>query len=213
MKCSICKTETDIIHDLAFKIDYHKCPKCQLIQLDQDYRISFSQERVIYDQHENSLDNQGYLNYFIDFLEKGVLPYKKDGALLDFGSGPEPVLIQLINRDYGFQTSHYDLHYAKDKSYQDRSYDVILSTEVIEHVDNPLDFMKHLSSLLKPKGIIALMTLVHDNDTEAFLQWWYRRDQTHITFYSIKTMETLASLVGLKLIYHDRRRIFTFTPL
>lgn len=210
MNCNICDTETHIINDTQFDLNYHRCPKCQLIHLDKSSKITFEEERTVYDLHENSLEDEGYVNYFLNFLDKGVLPFKQEGELLDFGSGPEPVLIQLIDRDFDFNTNHYDLHYNQNDSYKAKSYDVILSTEVIEHVWDPLDFMQHLSSLLEPNGILSIMTLIHHNDEESFLKWWYRHDETHITFYTEVTMRKLASLCGLDLIYCDNKRIFTF---
>lgn len=210
MKCSICGNDTSPLYDTQFDCTYHKCHYCQLIQLDPNHKISFDQERRIYDTHQNSLENQGYVDFFKNFLKKGVLPYKKEGHLLDYGSGPEPVLVQLINRDYGFMTDHYDLHYAPEQIYQNKYYDVIVSTEVIEHVDHPVDMLSLLEQHLANDGIISLMTLFHSNDDDTFLKWWYRRDETHITFYTPKTLEVLASLCQLKLLYHDNKRIATF---
>ncbi len=49
------------------------------------------------------------------FIDKTVIPFVSSGKLLDFESGPEPVLVQLLNRDYNFEIDHYDLHYSPKK--------------------------------------------------------------------------------------------------
>jgi len=177
--------------------------------MDANKKLTFEEERQIYDLHINSIENEGYVSMFKNFLNAGVLPFKTSGYLLDYGSGPEPVLTELVNRDYSFLTAHYDLHYAPDKSFENRTYDVIVSTEVIEHVDDPIAFIQSLSHLLAPDGIISIMTLFHSNDDEAFLNWWYRRDATHISFFTETTLKVLAEMTSLHVIYTDGKRITT----
>jgi SAM-dependent methyltransferase len=181
--------------------------------MDQERLITYEEERVIYDLHQNSIENEGYVNMFRDFLEAGVLPYAKTGNLLDFGSGPEPVLATLLERDYLFQVAHYDLHYQPIKVYAGVKYDVILATEVIEHLPNPLDVIRLIHSLLKKGGIFSFMTLIHANDEGHFLEWWYRRDMTHISFYTQKTLDYIAGIVGFEVIYTDNKRIITYRKL
>ena len=64
-----------------------------------------------------------------------------------------------------------------------------------------------LQAALKPKGIVALMTLFHTNDEQQFVQWWYKRDKTHITFFTLKTITVLADTCGFDVIKSDGKRI------
>lgn len=210
MECKICKSETRLIRDKQFLIDYYKCLNCEFIHMDEGKKISFDCERGIYDLHENSMESEGYVNMFSKFLENAVIPFKSEGKGLDFGSGPEPVLMQIINRDYNFDMENYDLHYQPEKVYLNKKYDLIVSTEVVEHLDNPMEILELIYSLLKEDGIFAFMTVLHDNDDENFKNWWYRRDETHISFFSEKTLEFIASKVAFKIIYSDKKRVFTF---
>ncbi|MBO8138417.1 MAG: methyltransferase domain-containing protein [Desulfotomaculum sp.] len=50
--------------------------------------------------------------------------------------------------------------------------------------------MQLLKEHLAAKGILALMTLYHNNHN--FKNWWYRQDKTHICFYSPKTFSWIA---------------------
>ena len=210
VKCKICSSNTTTINDKQFDILYYQCNHCEFIQMDENKIVSFSDERKEYDLHENSILNTGYVNMFQDFLNTSVIPFKQTGKLLDFGSGPEPVLVQLINRDYDFDTMNYDIHYQPEKVYIDNIYDVITSTEVIEHLSNPIKVFKLFYDLLDDNGILAIMTLLNNNNTASFLKWWYRRDVTHITFYTLKTMQILADITGFKLIHSDKKRKLTF---
>jgi len=178
--------------------------------MDEQMMITFQEERKIYDYHENSIENDGYVNMFKDFLEAGVLPFAKEGNLLDFGSGPEPVLVKLLKRDYEFKVDHYDLHYQPKKVYEGKTYDVILATEVVEHLPNPLEVFKLIYNILEAGGIFSFMTLFHQNNKEHFLDWWYRRDETHISFYTEKTLNYIAELIGFEVLYTDGKRVMAY---
>ncbi len=210
VKCHICASETSDFYDPIFDTNYHHCPICEFIQMETEKIVTFKEERKIYDYHENSLEDEGYVNMFKNFIDQAVIPYINKGTVLDFGSGPEPVLAQLLNRDYEFEVEHYDLHYQPEKVYEGKTYDVVLSTEVVEHLQNPMEYFNLFHSLLKEGGILSFMTLFHNNDEEAFLEWQYRRDVTHISFYSLKTLSIIAKMVGFELIYTDNRRLCTF---
>ena len=45
--------------------------------------------------------------------------------------------------------------------------------------------------MLKPGGILAIMTNFYSEEID-FDEWWYQRDPTHVSFYSIKTFEWLS---------------------
>lgn len=139
---------------------------------------------------------------FLDFISLHVRKYEH---VLEFGCGPGPVLSQLLTRQ-GKQVCCYDKYFHPDESYKDHRYDLITSTEVFEHLDDPLGVLKTLASLLKPGGHIALMTHFHPNDKERFKTWWYPRDPTHITFFTPKTFEVLAASCGLQIQSCDHQK-------
>lgn len=181
--------------------------------MDDSKRVSFDKEKEIYDLHENSIECEGYVKMFQNFLSSAVMPFKSSGVALDFGSGPEPVLTQLIKRDYDFQIDNYDLHYQPEKVYIGKKYDVIVSTEVVEHLPNPMEVFRLFHEQLKDGGILAFMTLFHGNDEDEFLKWWYRRDKTHISFFTVNTLEHIAKSIGFEVIYTDGKRMCTFRKL
>ncbi|MES2846891.1 MAG: methyltransferase domain-containing protein [Pseudomonadota bacterium] len=49
-------------------------------------------------------------------------------------------------------------HYSDASEIQNRRFDFVLSSEVIEHVPDPANFIKEISSALKPGGILILTT-------------------------------------------------------
>ncbi|WP_245391421.1 class I SAM-dependent methyltransferase [Sulfurospirillum barnesii] len=206
MICKICDSHMRSIEDRALKKVFYICPHCDAIWLDPHYQLCLEKEHALYDNHNNSLENEGYVTMFENFLNFfwDELTCKKES--LDFGSGPSPVLSYLLQRRE-VNVDCYDKFYQPQKCYEGKEYDFITSTEVFEHLDNPLETLSLLSQHLKPNGIIALMTLFHSNDEAHFLQWWYRRDPTHILFYTPKTMELLAKKCGLISLKTDGKRI------
>ena len=209
-KCILCGSSTRIIHHPEIG-DFHYCSFCEFIAKDKNQIISRYKELQRYNEHHNSIADPLYVAYFKQFLTEAVFPYVQRGKQgFDFGSGPSPVLAQILKRDYGYQMDVYDLFYANNKSYVDKKYDLITSTEVVEHLSDPLKAFTLFVQLLKPKGILAIMTMFHHNNDDAFLKWHYIRDLSHIAFYTPKTMEYLANKVGLKMIYTNDVRYSTF---
>jgi len=173
--------------------------------LDESKIVRPDQEKKEYSFHQNSMENEGYVQMFREFINKAIEPYKSQiSTALDFGAGPGPVLAELLRQE-GFKTDIYDKHFAPEKIYQNKKYDLITTTEVFEHLKDPVATLKLLKSLLNKDGILAIMTLFHPNDEEGFKKWWYRRDSTHIAFYTPKTFQYLASLVNLQVKMSDKK--------
>ena len=103
----------------------------------------------------------------------------------------------------------YDLFYAKDKTYIGQQYDVITCTEVVEHLKDPMPYFELFSQLLNNNGVLAIMTLFHENEEDSFKEWHYIRDCTHISFYTPKTFHFIAKETGFRIIYTDNHRYMT----
>ncbi|MEA3493866.1 MAG: class I SAM-dependent methyltransferase [Candidatus Margulisiibacteriota bacterium] len=207
--CKICSNTTAIIYDGQYDQNYYYCNNCDFIFLDENKILSPDQEKKEYSFHQNNFENEGYVNMFREFIDKAINPHKaKIKTALDFGSGPGPVLAELLRKE-GFKTDVYDKYFAPEKVYLDKKYDLITATEVFEHLKDPLETLKLLKSLLNKDGIIAITTLFHPNNDEEFKKWWYRRDSTHIAFYTPKTIERIARLVGMKVLMADEKNTIT----
>lgn len=211
MHCKICNQGTQYLKHPTFKIKYHVCQNCGFISKDVNHHVSLEEEFAQYEQHENSIEDERYVKFFEDFLQNAVFPFKNQGKqALDFGSGPTPVLAQLMTRDYAYNYTLYDKFYAPNRSYQEKSYDLITSTEVVEHIADPLPVFQELRELLVDDGILSIMTLFAPNIEDNFFGWHYLRDQTHISFYTPKAMEYIADKVGLQIVFCDNYRYTTF---
>ena len=78
----------------------------------------------------------------------------------------------------------YDYFYAPDETVFQKRYDFITSTEVIEHLHDPMRELERLWQCLSEGGVLGLMTAFR---TEDFANWYYKRDLTHIRFFTPAT--------------------------
>ncbi len=207
--CMICGGETSPLFDEKIKVVYDVCTVCGFTYKQPRFHPTPEQEKILYDFHDNSMENAGYVTMLKTFLDHAVLPYIQSGDALDFGSGPGPVLYELTKRA-GFHAEHYDPFYHPQADYENKTYDLITATEVFEHLSQPLKTMAKLSGLLKPGGYLAISTSLRPEDDQAFLTWWYRRDETHIGFFTPKALAHLIRDVPLKRVYTNHKNHFTF---
>ncbi|MFC3419369.1 class I SAM-dependent methyltransferase [Salinicoccus hispanicus] len=208
--CKVCQSQTTTFHHPVFG-EYHFCPHCEYISKDEHHMVSAEAELKIYDSHNNSTDNTGYVDFLYHFLNDAVFPYVGENKqALDFGSGPVPVLAQLLEQNHNYVVDIYDLFYAPEKVYQGKNYGLITTTEVVEHLAEPMEYFRQFAKLMKPDGVLAVMTLFHPNDMSLFNNWHYIRDRSHVSFYTAKTMHYIAGKAGLKVIHTDGLRHITF---
>lgn len=198
--CKICGEKTITYQHPRFDMTFHECLSCEFIFKDQSNYISKSEELKKYDEHNNSEEHIGYVNFLTNFLEAAVYPFVSHGKALDFGSGPNPVLAKILGKTSAFDVDIYDLFYAPDPIYLNQTYDLITSTEVIEHLRNPMKVFQTFYDHLRPGGYLSIMTLFHPKDQKILFDWFYIRDQTHVSFYTPKTIETIAQIIGFELI-------------
>lgn len=182
---------------------YRRCLRCRLVFVPSSYWLSAAEEKAIYDLHQNDPEDPGY-RQFLGRLSTPLLhklascPQQKG---LDFGCGPGPTLIQLIE-EHGHKMDLYDPFYAYDPSVFNKKYDFVTATEVVEHLGDPNRHWTTLFSLLKPGGWLGIMTKLV-TDKQAFTGWHYIRDLTHICFYSRATFRYLAEYFEAELFFAE----------
>ena len=187
---------------------YFQCLTCSLVFVDPDQFLSKKDEKTRYDLHRNSLDDKGYQK----FLKRIIIPMQKRLARgssgLDFGSGPGPVLSEIFKKD-GFPMAIYDRFYAPDLKVFEKQYDFITATEVAEHLHNPGKELDRLWACLNPGGMMGIMTKLII-DKKAFASWHYKRDLTHVCFFSKTTFEWLAQRFRADLFFAEKDVVLFF---
>jgi SAM-dependent methyltransferase len=161
------------------------------------------EEKARYDLHQNE-ESSGY-RQFLEPLIQDIQNYSlvmskppPDLKILDYGCGPTAFFSKLLV-EHSFKAANYDLFYFPDQNPLQTNYDVISSTEVWEHFHHPNEEITQLTRLLKPFGLLAVMTAEHPG-VGLFPDWPYRRDFTHVIFFSARTMSWIAEHFHLDLI-------------
>lgn len=164
-----------------------------------------NQERERYDHHEN-VDTEGYRSFLrplFDEIEAYCAKRHLPCDILDFGCGPTAFFARWLEDEGLGPVRKYDLFYFTDQGALQKPVDVIVSTEVWEHFHHPQEEIEQLVKVLKPGGIFAIATAAHpvrDGDVSPFYDWYYRRDLTHVVFYSEIAMGWIAKRFGLRLV-------------
>ena len=211
-KCIICGSETREINDPQIKVIHMVCDKCMFIFKDEPFLMKKNDEKTEYNRHENSLENEGYVNIFNDLIDNYIQELNITRKVLEFGSGPTPVFKTLLQRK-GYEVFDFDPFYNNNQEYLSNKYQLITSTEVAEHFFDPIKEFKHLVSLLEENGYLVIMTRFRNMDEIEFLNWWYRRDRTHVSFYNIETFNYLKDLLNLRIIKQNNKNIIVFQKI
>lgn len=191
IRCPLCTSTACVPYHEDLKRHYFRCTVCALIFVPENHWLSSVDEKAEYDLHENTSDDPGYRR-FLSRLTIPMLGKLKPGQIgLDFGCGPGPTLSAMLE-EAGHHMELYDPFYADDPQVLEKTYDFICTTEVVEHLQNPLKEFTTLFSCLKPGGWLGIMTKMTRDDLTAFSNWHYIRDLTHICFYHQKSLEWIA---------------------
>jgi len=130
--------------------------------------------RAFYESHQKSAfaDSTG-LNEILPFLtpgpataflDIGCYDGFKTAAIRDLLGAQETWGVDFVSdwlaqaRTYGIQTKEFDLNAGKPLDFPSAAFDVIICSEVIEHVFSPDELLDEIARLLKPGGYAVLTT-------------------------------------------------------
>lgn len=208
MKCPLCRSLAHFFTN-GDQREYHHCSNCRLIFVPPGFFIPRDDELRRYSLHQNNLENKGYVAMFQEKIEivKRVCPKVK--TVLDYGCGRDMVLKTLLTQQGYEEVDGYDPNFLPEQKLKPK-YDLIISTEAFEHFKEPCNEVERIASRLAPSGYAAIMTQFYTGstalpDNKKFNSWYYKRDPTHIVFYSTETFAWLARHWGFKIIFNNQK--------
>jgi ubiquinone/menaquinone biosynthesis C-methylase UbiE len=116
---------------------------------------------------------------FTDFNAELLAPYTADSYILDLGCGQLPYINSFsrnkVKEFYGVDLSFESLKIAKrhfkgtfpltlvrhgirNIPFRDASVDIVVSSEVLEHLDHPKDYLREIYRVMKKGGYLSLST-------------------------------------------------------
>jgi len=161
-------------------------------------RVIYSEKRRPYTSYPSKLCKYIVENYFKPNYE----------TLLDVGCGRGEHLREFQNLGYqvrGVDLSNEAKELLKDVEveivdiekellpYENESFDVVFNKSLIEHLNNPENFMREASRVLKPGGRLVTMT----PDWESVYKIFYE-DYTHRTPFTKESLHDIHQIFGFK---------------
>ncbi len=178
---------------------YFICSVCNLVFVPPSEYLSLNAEKAEYDRHDNQLDDPHYRKFLGRLFDPMCERLAPPSLGLEFGCGPGPALAKMF-QEQGFEVSLYDTFYFPDKSVLEQTFDFITATEVVEHLHQPFNELSALWSCLGSGGTLGLMTKLVKN-RDAFANWHYKNDQTHVCFFSSNTFSWLGEKLSAKVTF------------
>ncbi len=167
----------------------------------------------------------GYRTY-LDYVEQFI----EGGRMLDVGCGDGP-FFQMADRKrwefYGLDSSLKAYEHFKNNPlvrfyhgtietapYPDAFFDIVFSIDSIEHVKNPMMYLKTIYRVLKPSGILCLNTVNIKNPVarKKREKWVQFTPPGHLYYFSPKAIKMYLKKAGFKVLKFDMR-VPLFAPL
>lgn len=130
-------------------------------------------------------------------------------------------LLSLIAKDgagtYGIEISKFASQIARERGLNvfngtlddflltnNKTFDVVMAFEVIEHVLSPTSFMRDAAKLIKDHGLLLISTPNYACAQRYGREWYgFNYSYEHLYFYSIDVLKRMAYKAGLRLKYWE----------
>jgi len=153
------------------------------------------------------MDDIYLLEKFLMWLRfRKIVPYMKEGSVLDFGSGKKQSLRKYLTKNYEYCGVERDYDPIKGK------YDTVVMAAVLEHLDNEIEILEMLKSHMnkgslliittptsKSKKVLDILALLRLVDPENIKE--------HNYYWNEDELRGIAHKLGLKI---DRYKKFEF---
>ena len=151
---------------------------------------------------------------------KSVTRHARPGRLLDLGCAngvlvksacelgydAEGIDLSLVAVEKG-RSSGLELSVSTIEDWQpEHRYDVITGYDILEHVLDPLDFMRNVHRLLEPDGVV-LISVPNTRSIFARLMgknWWFYIPEEHLTYFHPKSIDRFFQRAGFDHVKVER---------
>ncbi len=197
---------------------FSKCPKCSLVYQNPQPVASFVEDRYDNDYFSYEIDNEdsflelmllglkdiGFDPKYVDGDNKHILDIGcATGLFLSYmkGLGWETSGVEVCKEAAAYGNKNRDVNIFSgildDAPFLDSSFDVIHLSHVIEHINNPKDFLEKINRLLKPGGVFYCITPnINGLQAKYFKSKWRSAIADHMILFSVKTLNNILRETG-----------------
>lgn len=209
MRCHVCEGETSVVFAAEvlqkYNVEYYCCRFCGFVQAENPFWLSEAYQNPI-----NASDT-GLLSRNILFSSRTAALilafFKRDGLFVDHagGFGVFTRLMRDIGFDFYWQDEFCTNLMARGFEYDPKKHKIEMVTafEVFEHFAHP---MKELTTITGIARNLVFSTTLIASPPPKPREWWYYsfHHGQHISFYTFKSLQVLASRIGLNLYSNGR---------
>jgi 2-polyprenyl-3-methyl-5-hydroxy-6-metoxy-1,4-benzoquinol methylase len=225
ISCPLCREAKYRLLHREGRLQMVNCSSCQFIYLNprptEEALLRFYQDYLPED--ESSVEAwermmEAIFNKAANLIEH----YKKGGKLLDVGAGFGFFLSEVKGRNWdveGVEISQKAIHYARDVlglaiqpgplekvGFPEGEFDVVSGFYVIEHLPQPMEFLKECYRVLKLEGIL-LLRYPHTTPIKNLLRFFGIKNKlydlpAHLSDFSPEMIQQCLEKAGFKRCQH-----------
>ena len=214
MKCKICNADAELkfSHKVLHKYDvkYYYCRNCSSLFTEEPFWLEESYKSAINVIDTGILDRNLYFGKVVSSLI--FFFFNKDKKFLDYAGGYG--IFTRLMRDFGYDFYWSDKYSDNlmargfEKVSVEENFEAITVFEVFEHLVNPLP---EIEKMLSISTNIFFSTTLLPAQVPGPGEWWYYgfSHGQHVSFYSKRTLEIIASKYGLNFYSFGEIHLFT----
>lgn len=172
LHCNICETDCDATAVKTARVrsnvrkfadetfELWRCPQCASIHASDEVDLAhYYADYPFHHLDQVGLDWRMRAMYAELLARLGAAGVTAATNVLDYGCGSGLFLSYLQDRGFG-DLSGYDEYSERytDRAALERRYDLVMSQDVVEHVEQPWEHLATLDTLTAPGGVIAIGT-------------------------------------------------------
>lgn len=229
VKCDLCKSDSTTLLYIKDSFNIVRCNNCGLVYINP--RLDSKILDQLYNKDNKDFDDQHFktnINYYLNTKKddektfekrlKLIQKYKKSGKLLDIGCSIG-TFMDVARKNgwdvFGIDLSKASIDYCKkelklnakqgkleDMKFPPNSFDVIIMSDLLEHVPSPISTLEEANHILKKNGLLFITTPNIGGITAKLMgtKWIHLKSREHIYYFTPKTIEKALSKTGFKFI-------------
>lgn len=176
-----------------------RCPSCRSIHAGD--QVDLESAYRAYPFHKMKLDWVLSLAYRRLTQRLSQAGLKQGQTVLDFGCGGGSLTQYL--REKGYRAVGYDAYSPRfsDPAPLEERYDLVISQDVIEHVEDPITTIARLEALCRPGGLVAIGTpnaaAIDLDEAEKYVHSLHQPYHRHIL--ALPALQEAGRNIGLKI--------------